>query len=582
MKTIFSKVKLKSRQIILLFALVLLSAIGQMLLPSFLAQMISHGVAEGENRVIWMYAIIMAGVTVFSCIISFLSVKIASYISTDFAAQLRNQVFSKVQEFSAAEMDKFGTASLVTRSTSDITNVQNFLTLMLRIGLLAPMMAAAGLIFSAATGGEVSSVLLIAIPVLLIALTVIVVLASRYSISLRKKLDQINRLFLESLEGVRVIRAFNRQKAESERFENANRDYAVTAMAAGRITSLLMPAISVIFGVTTAAVLGMGAYYVNTGAMEVGSLVANSQYISMVLTSVMMLSLVIMMFPTSYACAKRISEVLETESSIRDGKFSMKEKTMHATVEFRHVTFAYPGADEPILKDISFISRPGEVTAIIGGTGRGKSSILKLIPRLYDPMFGEVLVDGINAKEYRTEDLRSMIGYVPQKNVLFSGNIGENLNFGKENGTEEDWEQAAGVACADEFISKRKQGYYDMIAQGGTNLSGGQRQRMAIARAMMKKTEIYVFDDSFSALDMKTDRQLRENLKKNIGDATVIMVAQRISTIVDADRILVVDDGQIVGNGTHEELLKSCSLYREIVEIQLGKEADLNEKCNHI
>jgi ABC-type multidrug transport system fused ATPase/permease subunit len=582
MKTIFSKVKLKSRQIILLFALVLLSAIGQMLLPSFLAQMISHGVAEGENRVIWMYAIIMAGVTVFSCIISFLSVKIASYISTDFAAQLRNQVFSKVQEFSAAEMDKFGTASLVTRSTSDITNVQNFLTLMLRIGLLAPMMAATGLIFSAATGGEVSSVLLIAIPVLLIALTVIVVLASRYSISLRKKLDQINRLFLEPLEGVRVIRAFNRQKAESERFENANRDYAVTAMAAGRITSLLMPAISVIFGVTTAAVLGMGAYYVNTGAMEVGSLVANSQYISMVLTSVMMLSLVIMMFPTSYACAKRISEVLETESSIRDGKFSMKEKTMHATVEFRHVTFAYPGADEPILKDISFISRPGEVTAIIGGTGRGKSSILKLIPRLYDPMFGEVLVDGINAKEYRTEDLRSMIGYVPQKNVLFSGNIGENLNFGKENGTEEDWEQAAGVACADEFISKRKQGYYDMIAQGGTNLSGGQRQRMAIARAMMKKPEIYVFDDSFSALDMKTDRQLRENLKKNIGDATVIMVAQRISTIVDADRILVVDDGQIVGNGTHEELLKSCSLYREIAEIQLGKEADLNEKCNHI
>lgn len=582
MKTIFSKVKLKSRQIILLFALVLLSAIGQMLLPSFLAQMISHGVAEGENRVIWMYAIIMAGVTVFSCIISFLSVKIASYISTDFAAQLRNQVFSKVQEFSAAEMDKFGTASLVTRSTSDITNVQNFLTLMLRIGLLAPMMAAAGLIFSAATGGEVSSVLLIAIPILLIALTVIVVLASRYSISLRKKLDQINRLFLESLEGVRVIRAFNRQKAESERFENANRDYAVTAMAAGRITSLLMPAISVIFGVTTAAVLGMGAYYVNTGSMEVGSLVANSQYISMVLTSVMMLSLVIMMFPTSYACAKRISEVLETESSIRDGKFSMKEKTMHATVEFRHVTFAYPGADEPILKDISFISRPGEVTAIIGGTGRGKSSILKLIPRLYDPMFGEVLVDGINAKEYRTEDLRSMIGYVPQKNVLFSGNIGENLNFGKENGTEEDWEQAAGIACADEFISKRKQGYYDMIAQGGTNLSGGQRQRMAIARAMMKKPEIYVFDDSFSALDMKTDRQLRENLKKNIGDATVIMVAQRISTIVDADRILVVDDGQIVGNGTHEELLKSCSLYREIAEIQLGKEADLNEKCNHI
>lgn len=573
MKTIFSKVKLKPGQIVKLFALVLLSAVGQMLLPSFLAQMISHGVAAGDNRVIWTYAFIMAGVTVFSCIISFLSVKIASYISTDFAAQLRNQVFSKVQSFSAAEMDRFGTASLVTRSTSDITNVQNFLTLLLRVGLLAPMMAVAGLVFSAATGGEVSSVLLVAIPVLLGALTMIMVLASRYSIRLRKKLDQINRLFLESLEGVRVIRAFNKQKLETDRFEEANMDYAMTAMTAGRISSLLMPVISVIFGVTTAAVLGMGAYYVNTGAMEVGSLVANSQYISMVLTSVMMLSLVIMMFPTSYACAKRISEVLETESSIRDGDLSLENRKTHATVEFRHVTFAYPGADEPILKDVSFVSRPGEITAIIGGTGRGKSSILKLIPRLYDPMFGEVLIDGINAKEYRMEDLRSLIGYVPQKNVLFSGDIADNLNFGNESGTEEDWKKAAKTACAEEFILKKKQGYHDAVAQGGTNLSGGQRQRMAIARAMMKKPEIYVFDDSFSALDMKTDRQLRQNLKESIGDATVIMVAQRVSTIMDADRILVVDDGQIVGNGTHEELLKSCPLYREIAEIQLGKEA---------
>ena len=573
MKTIFTKVKLQTRQVIQLFMLVLLSAVGQMLLPSFLAQMISHGVAESENRVIWMYAAIMAGVTVLSCVISFLSVKIASKISTEFAAQVRNQVFSKVQEFSAAEMDRFGTASLVTRSTSDITNVQNFLTLLLRVGLLAPMMAVAGLVFSAATGGKVSSVLLVAIPVLLIALTVIIILASRYSISLRKKLDQINRLFLEALEGVRVIRAFNKQKTESERFEEANADYAMTAMTAGRITSLLMPAISVIFGVTTAAVLGMGAYYVDAGAMEVGSLVANSQYISMVLTSVMMLSLVIMMFPTSYACAKRIAEVLETESSICDGDFAMENRPLHATVEFRHVTFAYPGADEPILKDVSFVSKPGEVTAIIGGTGRGKSSILKLIPRLYDPMFGEVLIDGINAKKYRMEDLRSIIGYVPQKNVLFSGDIAENLNFGKENGTEEEWKEAARIACADEFICKKQQGYHDAIAQGGTNLSGGQRQRMAIARAMMKKPEIYVFDDSFSALDMKTDRKLRENLKESIGDATVIMVAQRISTVMYANRILVVDDGQIVGNGTHKDLIQTCPLYREIAEIQLGKEA---------
>ena len=572
MKTILKHVKFKSKQLVALFFLILLSAFGQMLLPALLSKMISLGVVTGENRTIWMFAAIMAGVAVFSCLISFGSVKIASGISTSFAAQLRDKVFSTVQSFSAADLDQFGTASLITRSTSDITNVQNFLTLLLRVGLLAPMMAIAGLIFSASTGGKVSFVLLFAIPVLLIVLTIIMIFASRYSIRLRRKLDHINHLFLETLEGVRVIRAFNKQKTECERFENSNEDYAMTAMTAGRITSILMPAISVIFGVTTAAVLGVGSYYVELGAMEVGSLVANSQYISMVLTSVMMLSMVIMMFPTSYACAKRIAEVLNTKSTIVDGSFPLEQRPLRSTVEFRNVTFAYPGADEPVLKDINFISNPGEITAIIGGTGRGKSSIVKLIPRLYDPLFGEILIDGVNIKDYSLKDLRSLIGYVPQKNKLFSGNIAENLNFGNENGNEKDWKEAAKIACANEFIEKKKSGFFDPIAQGGTNLSGGQRQRMAIARAIMKKPEIYVFDDSFSALDMKTDRQLRQNLKESIGDATMIIVAQRISSILNADRILVIDDGRIIGNGTHKELLESCSLYREIAEIQLGKE----------
>lgn len=572
MKTILKHVKFKSKQLVALFFLILLSAFGQMLLPALLSKMISLGVVTGENRTIWMFAAIMAGVAVFSCLISFGSVKIASGISTSFAAQLRDKVFSTVQSFSAADLDQFGTASLITRSTSDITNVQNFLTLLLRVGLLAPMMAIAGLIFSASTGGKVSFVLLFAIPVLLIVLTIIMIFASRYSIRLRSKLDHINHLFLETLEGVRVIRAFNKQKAECTRFENSNEDYAMTAMTAGRITSILMPAISVIFGVTTAAVLGVGSYYVELGAMEVGSLVANSQYISMVLTSVMMLSMVIMMFPTSYACAKRIAEVLNTKSTIVDGSFPLEQRPLRSTVEFRNVTFAYPGADEPVLKDINFISKPGEITAIIGGTGRGKSSIVKLIPRLYDPLFGEILIDGVNIKDYSLKDLRSLIGYVPQKNKLFSGNIAENLNFGNENGNEKDWKEAAKIACANEFIEKKQSGFFDPIAQGGTNLSGGQRQRMAIARAIMKKPEIYVFDDSFSALDMKTDRQLRQNLKESIGDVTMIIVAQRISSILNADRILVIDDGRIIGNGTHKELLESCSLYREIAEIQLGKE----------
>ena len=571
MKTILKHVKFKSKQLVALFFLIL-SAFGQMLLPALLSKMISLGVVTGENRTIWMFAAIMAGVAVFSCLISFGSVKIASGISTSFAAQLRDKVFSTVQSFSAADLDQFGTASLITRSTSDITNVQNFLTLLLRVGLLAPMMAIAGLIFSASTGGKVSFVLLFAIPVLLIVLTIIMIFASRYSIRLRSKLDHINHLFLETLEGVRVIRAFNKQKTECTRFENSNEDYAMTAMTAGRITSILMPAISVIFGVTTAAVLGVGSYYVELGAMEVGSLVANSQYISMVLTSVMMLSMVIMVFPTSYACAKRIAEVLNTKSTIVDGSFPLEKRPLRSTVEFRNVTFAYPGADEPVLKDINFISNPGEITAIIGGTGRGKSSIVKLIPRLYDPLFGEILIDGVNIKDYSLKDLRSLIGYVPQKNKLFSGNIAENLNFGNENGNEKDWKEAAKIACANEFIEKKQSGFFDPIAQGGTNLSGGQRQRMAIARAIMKKPEIYVFDDSFSALDMKTDRQLRQNLKESIGDASMIIVAQRISSILNADRILVIDDGRIIGNGTHKELLESCSLYREIAEIQLGKE----------
>ncbi len=572
MKTILKHVKFKSKQLVALFFVILLSAFGQMLLPALLSKMISLGVVTGENRTIWMFAAIMAGVAVFSCLISFGSVKIASGISTSFAAQLRDKVFSTVQSFSAADLDQFGTASLITRSTSDITNVQNFLTLLLRVGLLAPMMAIAGLIFSASTGGKVSFVLLFAIPVLLIVLTIIMIFASRYSIRLRRKLDHINHLFLETLEGVRVIRAFNKQKTECTRFENSNEDYAMTAMTAGRITSILMPAISVIFGVTTAAVLGVGSYYVELGAMEVGSLVANSQYISMVLTSVMMLSMVIMMFPTSYACAKRIAEVLNTKSTIVDGSFPLEQRPLRSTVEFRNVTFAYPGADEPVLKDINFISNPGEITAIIGGTGRGKSSIVKLIPRLYDPLFGEILIDGVNIKDYSLKDLRSLIGYVPQRNKLFSGNIAENLNFGNENGNEKDWNEAAKIACANEFIEKKQSGFFDPIAQGGANLSGGQRQRMAIARAIMKKPEIYVFDDSFSALDMKTDRQLRQNLKESIGDATMIIVAQRISSILNADRILVIDDGRIIGNGTHKELLESCSLYREIAEIQLGKE----------
>lgn len=572
MGTIFSRVKLSGKQVFALLALMLLSAVTAMLLPTALASMIDVGVAQENRSAILIIAAVMAVLALLGCLFNIAATVLSARISTKFAADLRREVFHRVQDLSAAEVEKFGTASLVTRSTSDVTNVQMFLSLLLRLGVTAPLMAVAGLVLSSLTGGELSSVLNLAIPALLLGAGAIVIFVSRYSVALRQKIDRLNKRFLETLEGVRVIRAFNQQEKEMARFDEANGDLAALTIRSGRVSALLMPVIQVIFGVTTAAVMGMGAWYVSTGEMDVGALVANSQYISMILAAIMMLALVILLFPMSYACARRIAEVLNAESSIQSGNHSASERPERASVVFDHVTFAYPGADEPVLKDISFESHAGEVTAIIGRTGCGKSSVLKLVPRLYDAMFGHIYVDGMDVKKYKLEDLRSLIGYVPQKNVLFSGDVASNLRFGDEQSGEEQWREAAHIACADEFIEQKDGAYHAAIAQGGTNLSGGQRQRMAIARAVVKQPEIYLFDDSFSALDMKTDRTLRARLRENMGGATMLIVAQRVSTILDADRILVMEDGQIVGNGTHKELLRTCELYREIAQLQLGEE----------
>lgn len=572
MGTIFSRVKLSGKQVFALLALMLLSAVTAMLLPTALASMIDVGVAQENRSAILIIAAVMAVLALLGCLFNIAATVLSARISTKFAADLRREVFHRVQDLSAAEVEKFGTASLVTRSTSDVTNVQMFLSLLLRLGVTAPLMAVAGLVLSSLTGGELSSVLNLAIPALLLGAGAIVIFVSRYSVALRQKIDRLNKRFLETLEGVRVIRAFNQQEKEMARFDEANGDLAALTIRSGRVSALLMPVIQVIFGVTTAAVMGMGAWYVSTGEMDVGALVANSQYISMILAAIMMLALVILLFPMSYACARRIAEVLNAESSIQSGNHSASERPERASVVFDHVTFAYPGADEPVLKDISFESRAGEVTAIIGRTGCGKSSVLKLVPRLYDAMFGHIYVDGMDVKKYKLEELRSLIGYVPQKNVLFSGDVASNLRFGDEQSGEEQWREAAHIACADEFIEQKDGAYHAAIAQGGTNLSGGQRQRMAIARAVVKQPEIYLFDDSFSALDMKTDRTLRARLRENMGGATMLIVAQRVSTILDADRILVMEDGQIVGNGTHKELLRTCDLYREIAQLQLGEE----------
>lgn len=577
MGTIFSRVRLSGRRVAGLLIFMLLSAVAAMLLPTALASMIDVGVTGESRSAIAVIAVIMAALSLLACLFNILATVLSAKISTKFAADLRGEIFARVQSFSAAEMDAFGTASLVTRTTSDVTNIQLFLSLLLRLGVTAPLMAVAGLALSSATGGELSVVLNVAIPVLIIGAGVIVIFVSRYSVALRRKIDRLNRVFLETLEGVRVIRAFNREEREAERFNEANTELADMTVRSGRVSALLVPVIQVVFGVTTAAVMGLGAHYVSAGEMEVGALVANSQYISMILAAIMMLALVIMLFPMSYACAKRVAEVLNTEPSVKDGTHSASERTERASVRFDHVSFAYSGADEPVLRDISFETRAGEVTAIIGRTGCGKSSVLKLIPRLYDATVGHVYVDGMDVRKYSLSELRGLIGYIPQKNVLFSGDVASNLSFGDGESGEDEWRAAAHTACADEFIERRPGGYHAEIAQGGTNLSGGQRQRMAIARAVVKRPEIYLFDDSFSALDMKTDRTLRERLRENMGDSTMIIVAQRVGSIIDADRILVMDDGAIVGCGRHRELLKSCPLYREIAELQLGEEEVQNE-----
>ena len=573
MGTILSRVSISKKHVVWLLVLMLVSSVTEMMLPTLLASMIDRGIAEASRSLIVVTAVVMAVMAAVTCVASIVTTVLSAKISTRFAADLRKQIFYKVQELSAADMDRFGTASLVTRSTSDVTNVQLFLTMLLRMGVMAPLMAVAGLVLSAATGGKVSSVLNVAIPVLLVATTVIILAASRYSVAMRKKIDQLNSLFLETLEGVRVIRAFNRQPREMARFQEANRDYAKIMMRSGRVTGALLPVIQVIFGVTTAAVMAVGSYYVGTGEMEVGALVANSQYISMILMSVILLAAVVMMFPNAYACAGRISEVLEAQDSMRDGDATGADATECGSVEFRDVTFTYPGAEEPVIRDVSFKTGPGQVTAIIGRTGCGKSSVVKLVPRMYDVTTGHVLVDGVDVRKWRLQDLRARIGYVPQKNVLFTGDIASNLNFGNEDGAQEDWERAARIACADEFIQRKQGGYHEHIAQGGTNLSGGQRQRLAIARAVMKKPEVYLFDDSFSALDMRTDRQLRQNLAEAAKDAAIIIVAQRVSTILSADQILVIEKGEVIGKGTHLELLRTCPAYREMATLQLGEEA---------
>ena len=575
MLEILSRVKFKTGHVVAMVVFTMLASLAQMVAPAMVSKMIDC-VSGDDMKTIIVLAVAMVILSVVACITNIVATNLAAKLTTRFSADLRKEIYYKVQEFSAADIDKFGTSSLITRNTTDVTVIQSFLVSLFRIGLMAPLMAVIGLVFAIATTGKLAVVLAIAIPILIVVVGAILIAASHYSVQLREKIDDINQLFLEALEGVRVIRAFNRQEHEINRFDKKNEETTEVSRKSIAISGMMTPVVNSLFGLTSVGATVVGTIMVKEGTMEVSALVSATQYINIILIAIILLASVISLFPDAYACTKRIGEVLQTKPSINDSE-ETSEKICHGTVEFRNVTFSYPNADAPVLKDISFVSKPGETTAIIGRTGCGKSSIVKLIPRLYDTTFGEVLVDGVNVKDYKLDELRDLIGYVPQKNVLFTGDIGENLNFGNENGSEEDWKEAARIACADEFVEKKEGTYHYAVAQGGTNFSGGQRQRLAIARAVMKKAEVYIFDDSFSALDMKTDKTLRQNLKESMKDSTMIVVAQRVNTIMDATRILVLEDGEVVGMGTHKELLKFCKLYREIAEIQLGEEEVKNE-----
>lgn len=572
MISVLRKIKMSSKQIWAVVIFVIISTFGQLLAPSMVSTMISDGVNNSDYGLIYGLAITIAVIAVLAFFSSMIANFIASKITTKFCAELRREFFHKVQTFSSAEIDKFGTSSLITRSTTDVTTIQNFLSQFFKLGIMGPMMAIFGVVMSVAYSGNVAVVMAVAIPVLIIIMVALLVGASRYSTKLRNMIDKINELFLEAIEGVRVIRAFNKQQHEIDRFDVTNEESSIASRKSIALSCAMYPVATTIAGITSVAAAAVGTPYVIMGTIDTSALIAVIQYISIVLIAAILTLTVLSLYPDANACFKRINEVLETETTITDSEKPMPAKTCKGTVEFRKVTFSYPNAEEPVIKDISFVSKPGETTAIIGRTGCGKSSVVKLIPRLYDTTFGEVLIDGVNVKDYKLDELRDAIGYVPQKNVLFTGDIAENLNWGNENGTEEDWKEACRIACADEFVEKKKGDYHAEVSQGGTNFSGGQRQRLAIARAVMKKPEVYIFDDSFSALDMKTDKKLRQNLNDSMGDATMIVVAQRVNTIMDATRILVLDNGEVVGMGTHLELLKNCKLYREIADIQLGEE----------
>ncbi len=559
-----------------LFILVIVAVIGNVYatlsLPNLLSQVIDVGIANQDNAYVLSTGLKMLALSVFAGACTMLNGFASSRISAGVGKNLRSQVFRKAETFSLTEFDHFGTSSLITRTTNDITQVQNFIMILTRMFFTAPIMALGGIFMAYSKSPQLSKVIFIAIPFLVILVISIARYAMPISQKMQEKLDRVNMVLREKLTGVRVIRAFNTEKYEEKRFTKANQDLTDTAIKMNRAMSYLMPTQMLILNIVTVLIVWTGAVQVSYGNIMVGDIMAVVQYVMQIMMSLTMVSLMFIMVPRALTSVNRIFEVLETQPVISDKPDCVQEGKERGSIEFRDVSFSYPNADTPALSHISFCAKKGEVTAIIGGTGSGKSTLVHLIPRFYDVTHGQVLVDGVDVRDYQQKALRAKIGFVPQKSNLFFGTIAENIRYGKENATEEEVEKAARIAQALDFISEKEEKFDSPIAQGGTNVSGGQKQRLSIARAIVRKPEIYIFDDSFSALDFKTDYALRKALREETGDATVLLIAQRVSTIVDADQIIVLNGGEVAGIGTHKELLENCDVYREIVYSQFSAE----------
>ncbi|MDP4159308.1 MAG: ABC transporter ATP-binding protein [Bacillota bacterium] len=572
MLRLFKYLKPYTAMIIAVLIFVFLQTLGDLYLPTLMSDIINDGVLQGDNGKILniggFMLLVAGGGAVCAIIASFLSSKTAVGLGTI----LRSKVFGRVESYSLHEIDKIGTATLITRTTNDINQVQMVTVMIMRMMISAPMMAIGGIIMALREDRQLTWVLGIAIPVLA---GVIALIASRMLPLFRLvqvKIDKINLVLREKLTGIRVIRAFNTVEHEVKRFDQANVDLTDNYIKVNKIMAFMMPSIMLVMNFTSLAVLWFGGIFISKGSMDLGALAAFTQYAMQIMFSMLMLSLMFIMVPRAQAAAVRINEVLETIPEITDAAKVEDSFTEKGFVQFKDVTFTYHGAEQPALRGISFSARPGEITAIIGSTGAGKSTLINLIPRFYDVDSGSILIDGVDVREMSQKSLRSKIGFVPQKAVLFSGTIIDNIKFGNDQATEAEIRHAADVAQATEFIETMDRGFEHEIAQGGTNVSGGQKQRLSIARALVRKPEVYVFDDSFSALDFKTDARLRAALKQEIAEATVIIVAQRVGTVMDADRIIVLNEGQIAGMGTHRELLDTCEVYKEIVSSQLSEE----------